>query len=113
MQQLATLIGQFGVVAVFVNVLLEQGGLPLPAWPLLIVTGALAFSGAGLLPPLLAAAAGSLIADAGWYWAGAKWGRKVLASVCRISLSPDSCVRQTERVFERVGPKALLFVKFL
>ncbi len=113
MQHLSALIGQFGLLAVFVNVLLEQGGLPLPAWPLLIITGAIAFSGAGLLPPLIAAAAACLIADVAWYWAGAKWGRKVLASVCRISLSADSCVRQTEQVFERIGPKALLFVKFL
>ncbi len=113
MENLASLIGEFGVLIVFVNVLLEQGGLPLPAWPMLIVTGALTLSGAGLLAPLIAAAAGSVLADAGWYWAGTKWGRKVLASVCRISLSPDSCVRQTEQVFERVGPKALLFVKFL
>lgn len=113
MQHFASLIEQFGLLIVFLNVLLEQGGLPLPSWPLLIVAGALAFSGAGLIPPIFAAAAASVIADTGWYVAGARWGRKVLAILCRVSLSPDSCVRQTENVFTRIGPTALLFVKFL
>jgi membrane protein DedA with SNARE-associated domain/rhodanese-related sulfurtransferase len=113
MQHFAPLIEQFGLLIVFANVLLEQGGLPLPSWPLLIVAGALGFSGTGVVPPLIAAAAGAVLADTGWYYAGAHWGRKVLATLCRISLSPDSCVRQTESLFTRVGPKALLFVKLL
>ena len=38
MQHFAALIGEFGLLAVFLNVLLEQGGMPLPSWPLLIVS---------------------------------------------------------------------------
>ncbi len=113
MQHFTSLIEQFGLLVVFLNVLLEQGGLPLPSWPLLTVAGALTISGTGIIPPIIAAAAGSIIADAGWYIAGARWGRKVLAVLCRVSLSPDSCIRQTENVFTRIGPRALLFVKFL
>jgi len=113
MQHFASLIGQFGLFIVFANVLLEQGGLPLPSWPMLIVAGALGISGAGIMPPLIAAAAAAMVADTGWYFAGARWGRKVLAILCRISLSPDSCVRQTESIFTRIGPKSLLFVKLL
>jgi rhodanese-related sulfurtransferase len=37
----------------------------------------------------------------------------VLALLCKMSLSPDSCVRQTETLFVRVGPSALLFAKFI
>jgi rhodanese-related sulfurtransferase len=37
----------------------------------------------------------------------------VLALLCKLSLSPDSCVRQTETVFGRFGPTALLFAKFV
>lgn len=113
MQHFAALISEFGLLAVFLNVLLEQGGVPLPSWPLLIVAGALTISGTGIVPTVLAAAAASVVADAGWYIAGRQWGRKVLATLCRISLSPDSCVQQTESVFGRIGPRALLFVKFL
>ena len=113
MQHFAALISEFGLLAVFLNVLLEQGGMPLPSWPLLIVAGALTLSGTGIVPTIVAAAAASILADAGWYIAGKRWGRKVLATLCRISLSPDSCVQQTESLFSRIGPKALLFVKFL
>jgi membrane protein DedA with SNARE-associated domain/rhodanese-related sulfurtransferase len=114
MEQIAGLIAEFGLLAVFLNVLLDEGGLPLPASPLLAVAGALAFTGRISLPLVIAAAvAGSFLADNLWYWTARRHGRKVLALLCKMSLSPDSCVRQTESVFGRVGPVALLFVKFV
>jgi rhodanese-related sulfurtransferase len=33
--------------------------------------------------------------------------------MCRISLSPDSCVRQTESIYERWGAPSLLIAKFV
>jgi rhodanese-related sulfurtransferase len=48
-----------------------------------------------------------------WYWAGRRYGHRVLKLVCRITLSPDSCVRQTETVFERRGPVMLVIARFL
>src|SRR5262249_41898800 len=36
-----------------------------------------------------------------------------LGIVCQISISPDSCVRQTQTVFARSGPWSLLYVKFI
>ena len=108
------LLEEYGLVVVFLNVLASQGGAPLPAWPVLLVAGALS-SGAGAPLPavLVAAVAGSLAADLAWYVAGARLGRRVLAFLCKVSLSPDSCVRQTENVFGRFGPLALLFAKFV
>src|SRR5207248_4970357 len=40
-------------------------------------------------------------------------GYRFLKTLCRISLSPDSCVRDTEARFERWGLKSLLFAKFI
>jgi hypothetical protein len=37
----------------------------------------------------------------------------VLARLCRLSLEPDSCVRQAENVFTRYGARALLVAKFV
>ena len=37
----------------------------------------------------------------------------MLKLLCRVSLSPDSCVRQTENVFERRGVATLVTAKFL
>ncbi len=38
---------------------------------------------------------------------------RVLRTLCRISLSPDSCVSQTETIFMRFGPASMLFAKFI
>lgn len=35
---------------------------------------------------------GAMIADYGWYLAGRRYGGKLLALLCKISLSPDSAV---------------------
>jgi membrane protein DedA with SNARE-associated domain/rhodanese-related sulfurtransferase len=114
MDDAVKLIGQFGLFAVFLTVLLDEGGLPLPASPLLAVAGALTARGDLSLAWLVAAAvAGSFVADNGWYWLGRQRGRRVLGLLCKLSLSPDSCVRQTESLFARVGPSALLFAKFV
>ena len=36
-----------------------------------------------------------------------------LGLLCRLSFSPDFCVRRTEEVFARVGSWSLLFAKFI
>jgi len=99
---------------VFANVLLEQLGLPIPAVPTLVLAGALSVdgrlsAGAVLGVALLACAIG----DTAWYFAGRRYGNRVLKLLCRVSLSPDSCVRQSETQFERWGRLALVLGKFV
>ena len=114
MNHLLDLLQYYGLAFVFINVLALQAGLPVPAYPTLIVTGALASRGNFSLPELLATAvAASLIADLGWYSTGRKVGGPVLRTLCRISLSPDSCVRQTEAIFTRWGAQSLIVAKFI
>ena len=114
METLLALIQQYGLAFVFVNVLLLQAGLPVPAYPTLIITGALAATAALPLRALIAVAvAAALIADLAWYVAGRRFGSGVLKTICRISLSPDSCVRQTESIFARWGARSLAVAKFI
>jgi len=114
MSHLITLIEHYGLALVFVNVLLLQAGLPVPAYPTLIVTGALAARSPYSIPGLLATAvAASVIADVGWYLVGRRLGGRVLKTLCRVSLSPDSCVRQTESIFTRWGARSLTLAKFV
>jgi membrane protein DedA with SNARE-associated domain/rhodanese-related sulfurtransferase len=63
-----------------------------------------------LLPVAVVAA---LIADYIWFLAGRRFGRRVMSTLCRISLSPDSCVRQTESIYARWGARSLLLAKFI
>ncbi|HYM60708.1 MAG TPA: VTT domain-containing protein [Thermoanaerobaculia bacterium] len=105
---------QYGVALVFLNVFLEQIGAPVPALPTLIVAGALARDGKlSSTHVLVGAVAACLIADWLWFVLGRRYGYRVLRTICRISLSPDSCVRDTEANFERWGLKSLLFAKFI
>lgn len=114
METLLALIQQYGLAFVFVNVLLLQAGLPVPAYPTLIITGALAAKGGAPLWALVAVAIlAALIADIVWYLAGRRFGSGVLKTLCRISLSPDSCVRQTESIFARWGARSLAVAKFI
>jgi len=114
MQQLVSLLEQYGLSFVFLHVLAEQAGVPLPAYPTLIVAGALiAHTNYDVPQLLLAAVAASMIADSAWYFAGSRLGRPVLRTLCRISLSPDSCVRQTESIYLRWGAPSLLVAKFI
>src|SRR5258705_11578341 len=108
------LVAEYGLALVFANVLLEQLGLPIPAVPTLIVGGALAAEGE--LSPLAVfglAFVACMIGDAVWFLAGRRYGRRVMAFLCRVSLSPDSCVRQTEFRFERWGRLTLVLSKFI
>lgn len=114
MSELLLLIQQYGVLLVFATVLLEQFGLPIPAFPVLVVAGAMAVDGgASWQWCLLAVLLACLICDYFWFRAGRYYGKRVLRLLCRISLSPDSCVNQTEDRFRRYGPKSLLVSKFV
>ncbi len=105
---------RYGYVVLFVWVLAEQVGLPIPAVPLLFAAGAL--GGSGRLNFGLAigvALLASLLSDVTWYEIGRRRGSRVLQLLCRISLEPDSCVRRTEEVFARHGARSLLVAKFI
>lgn len=107
-------LAEYGLLVVLLNVAADAAGLPLPSFPLLLVGGAMAAKGTLSVGGVLAAAlAGALAADLAWYALGRAQGRRLLALLCRISLSPDSCVRQTETIYLRHGAKALLLAKFI
>jgi membrane protein DedA with SNARE-associated domain/rhodanese-related sulfurtransferase len=112
--QIAIAIAQYGLGLVVLNVLLDQLGLPLPAVPSLVVGGALAAAGRlAFLPLFLGSVAACLTADCAWYLVGQKYGVRVLKTLCKISLEPDSCVSETQTRFERWGVNSLLIAKFI
>jgi membrane protein DedA with SNARE-associated domain len=111
---LTSLLAQHGLTLVFANVLVAQLGLPLPALPMLIVAGALVGEGilnvAALAVVVMVA---SLLGDTPWYFAGRLYGYRVLRTLCRISIEPETCVKQTENIFDRWGPPSLLVAKYI
>ncbi|VFR39451.1 Rhodanese-related sulfurtransferase [plant metagenome] len=111
MNDIQTLLQAWGPGLVFVNVLLEQAGAPIPAYPLLVAAGALPSGSVWL--SLVLGVLGCLLADLAWYLAGRRYGSGLLSTVCRVSLSKDSCIRQTQSLYLRVGVRILLVAKFL
>jgi membrane protein DedA with SNARE-associated domain/rhodanese-related sulfurtransferase len=113
-QQLISLIGEYGLILVVINVLIDQAGLPVPALPTLVVAGAMAAQ--DRLPAawlFLSSVIACIAADCAWYWVGEIYGIRVLKTLCRISLEPDSCVSRTQTRFERWGMKSLIVAKFI
>jgi membrane protein DedA with SNARE-associated domain len=107
-------VERYGYALLFAWVLAEQGAIPLPSAPLLLAVGALIRDGRlGLWPAVLSCLGGALAADTLWFELGRRRGRKVLELVCRLSLEPDSCVRQTETTFGKYGLRSLLISKFI
>jgi membrane protein DedA with SNARE-associated domain/rhodanese-related sulfurtransferase len=114
MDSLLAGLAHYGAWFVGGNVLLQQLGLPVPAVPTLVVAGALVAGGTLNGAAVLAAAvAASVIADFAWFYAGRRYGYQVLRLLCRISLSPDTCVRETEGIFERWGFYSIVVSKFV
>lgn len=105
---------QYGYAILFLWVLTEQLGLPIPSIPVLLTTGTLSathklHASYALAVVLLACA----LADSAWYYLGRRYGNSVLKLLCRFSLEAATCVNKTEDYFGRRGPVALLFAKFV
>lgn len=98
---------------VFLNVLAQQIGLPVPAVPTLLLAGSLAQTPGQLGKVLAAAILASVLADWIWYLAGRAFGYRVLAGLCKLSINPASCVSQTEARFIRWGVGSLVVAKFI
>jgi membrane protein DedA with SNARE-associated domain len=114
LETLRALLAQHGLTIVFLNVLAAQIGLPLPALPMLVVAGALLADGiVHLLPLGVVVVVASLLGDTPWYFAGRRYGYRILRTICAISIEPDSCVKQTENIFTRWGPVSLLVAKYI
>ncbi|MDE2395075.1 MAG: VTT domain-containing protein [Burkholderiales bacterium] len=108
------LITHYGLVVLVASVAAGQAGLPLPAYPLLLLAGSLAQRGRLNLALAFALGLGAcLLADGFRYQVGRRYGSRVLRIMCSVSLSPDGCVRQTESIFTRWGPPALMLAKFI
>jgi membrane protein DedA with SNARE-associated domain/rhodanese-related sulfurtransferase len=98
----------------WLNTLLHELGVPVPMTPTALVAGARAVT--GTVSPLILIVmivAGMVIGNAVWFAAGRHYGSAVLKLLCRVSISPDTCVARTEGTFGRWGWSALVIGRFL
>src|SRR5215472_1731551 len=108
------LLVQYGVAVLFAWAFAVQAGLPLPAAPVLLGAGAL--SGSGRMNLALAVGVtmvAALAADVVWYALGRSLGLRVFGTLCRLSLDPDSLIREAKERFLAHRGRYLVLAKFL
>jgi membrane protein DedA with SNARE-associated domain len=114
MTDIIQFVARHGYLVIFFWLLVEQAALPVPSIPLMLVSGALARTGQlSLSSSLIYAMAGCLIADNIWFQIGRRFSGRALQFICKVSIEPDSCVRRTENIFVKYGPRSLLVSKFI
>lgn len=104
----------YAYLIIFLWVLVEQIGIPIPSVPVLLTAGTLsATNQVSHIYALIATLAACMIADSMWYALGRRYGSNVLRLLCRLSFEASTCVSKTEGYFSRRGPATLLFSKFV
>ena len=95
-------------------VFVEQAGLPFPSAPVLMAAGALSIQREiNFLLAFVTGTAGSMTADIIWYFAGRKFGTRVMHLVNRMSLHPPTSIRRARDFVDRGGGLFLLIAKFV
>jgi membrane protein DedA with SNARE-associated domain len=108
------LIGRHPLWLVALNTVLHEIGVPIPLTPTVLVAGA--DSVVGDVHPLALIAiviAGTLVGNSVWFAAGRRYGSGTLKLLCRVLLSPDSCVIRTQDMFGRWGWSSIVVGRFI
>jgi len=114
MTDIASMIARHGYGLVLVIVLAESIGLPVPAALGLVAAGAAARSHVLRVPLVLAAAlAGTVLGDILLFWLGRYSGWALLGFLCRLSVSPETCILRSAESFYKRGKLTLAFAKFV
>jgi len=98
----------------FLWVMVEQLGMPVPSIPILLTAGTLsATHRVAAIPAIAAVLAACLLADSTWFLLGRRFGNRVVRLLCKFSLEASTCVARTEGYFSRRGALTLLVAKFV
>jgi membrane protein DedA with SNARE-associated domain len=100
--------------AVFVTVLAEFLGVPIPSSMVLIVSGALAARGhLSFSAVVILAFVAATIGDSLWFVIGRLRAEIFIKGYCKLSLGSRDCVRRTKELFLRFPRMSLLVGKFV
>jgi membrane protein DedA with SNARE-associated domain len=114
MDQILSLIGQYGYLVIFFGVMLESVGIPIPGETILIAAGFLVYQGTlSLEETLVFGAFGSIIGNQIGYWIGREGGRPfVLRWGHYIGITSKRLVR-VEGFFANHGGSAVILARFV
>jgi membrane protein DedA with SNARE-associated domain len=107
------LVHHYGLIALFLVVMLESGGVPMPGETALIAAAIFASQGKlDLVEVIAVAAVAAIIGDNLGYWVGRTLGRKALDYTAPLRRVRDSVLPWAERFFKRHGAKTIFLARF-
>jgi undecaprenyl-diphosphatase len=111
---LLDLIGRYGYLVIFLGVMAESAGVPLPGETVLIVSGALAHRGVlDLGDVLFFGILGAVTGDQVGYWVGRKGGRPFVLRWGRNLWITSERLARAQAFFDRHGGRAVFFARFI
>ena len=111
MNHLFSLIAHHGYLLLFLVVLGEAIGLPVPAAVALVAAGAAAAAGTlNIYRALFLALSAALIGDTLLFILGRYMGWALLGLLCRLSVNPESCILRSAESFYKRGKTTLLAI---
>jgi membrane protein DedA with SNARE-associated domain len=103
-----------GLPLLFVLIMLESAGTPLPGETALIAAAILASRGHYRIWEVVAVAAvAAIVGDNGGYWVGRIWGRKLLKRWRWLERFSERVLPPAERFFEAHGGKTVFIGRFV
>ena len=114
MEQILSLIGQYGYLFIFFGVMLESVGVPLPGETILIAAGLLVHQ--GTLNPsetIAFGVLGTIVGNQIGYWAGRQGGRPFVLRWGRYVGVTHERLLRAEGFFARHGGKAVFLARFV
>jgi membrane protein DedA with SNARE-associated domain len=109
------LVAQHGYWVVFLIIMLESAGLPLPGETVLILASVYAGATRELALSLVIAwaAAGAILGDNIGFWIGRKWGARFLLRYGKFIHLPRKRLKLGQHLFARHGAKIVFFGRFV
>lgn len=112
--QILALFLRFGYGSIFAGVMLDSIGLPIPGELILILTGYMVGNGGfAFAPAVLVAAAGAVLSDSMWFFAGRLGSKRFIKLYCKASFGSGGCVEKTEHHLRRFGAPSLIYARFI
>jgi membrane protein DedA with SNARE-associated domain len=114
LETITGLLSRWGYWIVFVGVMLENAGVPIPGETILLAAGFFASRG-NLSVALIAAVAacGAILGDNLGYWIGRKLGRSLVIKYGKYVWLTEQRFADMERFFDRHGAKTVGVARFI
>ena len=114
LQTLSDLFVRYGYWVVFVGVMLENAGIPLPGETVLLFAGFLAYHGKmDLVPAILVAIAGATIGDSIGFFIGSRGGKPFVENVLRKLPFASRSFDHSQSLFLKYGQWAVFGGRFV